>query len=274
VACCISACCTYPTDLRVGKRNLNEESTVERQPLQSSRQPNQTLIPPEIEPPSAGSLTDHQIIALTLAFLAAQKPTDITPVDVLVVVYLIQRRAFDHPISDSQYTISQRLGCDLRTIGRSLERLASPQVNWIARSKRQGRSDGLALIHANLPLAESERLRVTQDAKMLAGRYQMALQKAGRKRFPKGWLGQQCVSAQRILNYCAGDLTIARRMVGYAISTPMYKVAARQSLYHLLRRWKSIEASYATYLVKQQTKEDAAKSSVSNGAERGSGSDN
>jgi hypothetical protein len=249
--------CTYPTDLRVGKKEMNEESTIERQSLQSSRQPDQTQTPSEIEPPNAGSLTDHQIIALTLAFLAAQKPTDITPVDVLVVVYLIQRRAFDHPINDSQYTMSQRLGCEPKTISRSLERLASPQINWITRSKRQGRSDGLALIHDNLPLADSERLRITQDAKMLAGRYQMALQKAGRRRFPKGWLGQQCVSAQRILNHCAGDLTLSRHMVGHAISTPMHKVAARQSLYHLLRRWKSVEVSYSTYLQKQRAKQDA-----------------
>lgn len=80
----------------------------------------------EIEPSTGSLLNDHKVNNLALAFMRADMPDGITTHDKLLVVYLIQRRAFDHPVNDSQLTLSKILKCSLNTVARSLERLASP----------------------------------------------------------------------------------------------------------------------------------------------------
>jgi hypothetical protein len=221
----------------------------------------------EIEPSSKGSLlNDHQVNALALAFLEAEKPKGITPPDVLLVTKLIHRRAFDHPINDSQHTLAKSMGCDIRTVARSLERLTSPSINWVARSKRQGYSDGLTLLHDNLPLAEKDKLQITAAAKKLAGKYHEALTKRGHKKRPKGWLSQQFVSAQRILNDCGGDFRLACAIISHALGTPAHKVSSRKSLYHICVRWKHIGATFAAEqaAAEQATQEMAPQTEVVN----------
>jgi hypothetical protein len=199
----------------------------------------------ELEPQlekSGSPLSDHHILKLSLGFLSAEKPKGADPVDVLIVLYLINRRAIDHPIYDSQNTLAEHFGCDLRTISRSLKRLAARK--WITRSKWQGHSDGIAVLHDNLPCAEAKKLRITQDAKQLAGGYHRALQGMGRKRFPKGWLKQQLVSAQKVLDLCDGDLALAGSVLIYALSTATHRVQSKKSMYHLHRRWNKIMGTY------------------------------
>ena len=96
-----------------------------------------------------------------------------------------------------------------------------------------------------LPCATPEKDVITSEAKDLAFRYQSALQKIGfRKRFPKGWLGQQTLSAQRMLNRCGGDVDRARALIGFALGNPKFTKRARYSLYHLLGQWTDMERAY------------------------------
>jgi hypothetical protein len=199
----------------------------------------------EIEPSTGSLLDDHKVNNLALAFMRADMPDGITTHDKLLVGYLIQRRAFDHPVNDSQLTLSKILKCSLNTVARSLERLASPGIGWITKAKRQGHSDGIALVHENLPLAENDRLQITEAAKKLAGKYQQALIKLGRKKYPKGWLSLQVVSAQRILNDCDGEFRLACSILSHALRSPAHRLSSRKSLYHICVRWKHIGATYA-----------------------------
>lgn len=190
-------------------------------------------------------LDDSHTLASIRSFLSAEKPPGIGPVDVLHIVHLLTRKAEDHEVFDSQQTLARAFSADVKTIVRSQKRLASPGVSWLSRPQRRGKTNALTLLHENLPLGEAQ-VPVTPEARELAGRYQIALSKHfGRKKFPKGWLPQQFVSAQRILNRCDGDLAKARKIVGHALSTKAHAGRAKHSLYHLHGRWNKIMQTYA-----------------------------
>jgi hypothetical protein len=189
------------------------------------------------------SLISDSVTVKTLRdFLASPKPAGMTPVDVLHVIQLTLRKAEDHPIYDSQQTLARAFCCDDKTIVRSQKRLE--KLKWLSRPQRKGRTNALSLNHENIPTETSLRTLVTADAKKLAAIYQRALMKAGRKRFPKFWLGQQFLSAQRILDRCDGDVQIAADIVTYALHARLYRARAMKSLYTVLGAFPKIAAAY------------------------------
>jgi hypothetical protein len=184
-------------------------------------------------------------------FLASEKPTCITPVDILQMIHFISRKAEDHDIFDSQQTLARMFSADARTIQRSQERLASPEIDWIARPHRRGKTNAIAIKYENVPAEEILRLKITDEAKQISLRYQQALKRL-RKKFPAHWLPQQFPSAQRILNECDGDVELAARLIGHALSHPAHAAKSRQSLYHLYGRWKRILETYSAQLQAQE----------------------
>ena len=181
-------------------------------------------------------------------FLSSAKPTSITPVDILLVAHLISRKAEDHPIYDSQQTLARMCNVNWRTIQRSLERLASKEIDWISSPQRRGKTNALSLKYMNIPAEDTLRLKLTADAKQVAFRYQQAMKKFGRMKFPAQWLAQQFVSAQRILNACNGDMELAAQIVNHAINHQKYGQRSRQSLYHLYGLWPKVLTSYTEKL--------------------------
>jgi hypothetical protein len=177
-------------------------------------------------------------------FFSEDKPKALKPVDVSILAYLVLRRTEDHEIFDSFLTIAQRVCSDRQTVARSLQRLE--KLKWISVGGRgRGRTKGISINVEELPAAQPVRAKITQEAKVLAFRYEKALQKHfSRHRFPKNWLIRQVPSAQRILTNCGQDLTLAARMVSHALSTPPYKARAARSLYHLLTVWPGIKRTY------------------------------
>lgn len=185
-------------------------------------------------------------------FIAADKPACITPVDILQMIHFISRKAEDHDIYDSQQTISKMFNADTRTIARSQERLASREINWIARPQRRGRTNAISIKYENVPAEEILRLKIADAAKQLALRYQVAVKKFGRRKFSAQWLPQQFLSAQRILNECNGDVELAARIIGHAMSHQKHGKKSRQSLYHLYGRWDKILESFSAKLQAQE----------------------
>ena len=194
---------------------------------------------------STSVLSNTHAMSAILAFAAsAKKPDQLELIDITLVMYMLARKAEDHPIFDSHLTLASNFHVDPKTIQRSQQRLE--RLNWIARQQRRGKSCALTLLYENLPFSEPQYTEITDAAKQLAVRYQLGMQKHRiRKRFPKGWLAAQHISAQRILNRCDGDSELAAKIISHALSHPMHKKTAKDSLYKVLARWKRVTTTFA-----------------------------
>lgn len=186
-------------------------------------------------------------------FLASEKPASITPLDILQMVHFMTVKAEDHDTFYSQQTLARMFNADTRSVARSQQRLASTEIDWVARPQRRGKTNAVSIKYSNVPAEEILRLKITPEAQNLAVRYQTALRKRGRKKFPAHWLKQQFPSAQRILNDCSGDVELAAEMVGYALYDPHHRKKAMQGLYHTYGRWRKIEDAYAAWKQTRQT---------------------
>lgn len=196
-------------------------------------------------------LTDRALIeTIRHLYFSEGKPTQITPVDISILTYLILRRSEDHEIFDSQETIAGRIGCERKTVGESLERLK--RMEWISIGGRgQGRTKAIAIRTDKLPASHGVRAAITQQAKSLTVRYHWYLKRTDpRRRFRKDWLQRQLPSAQRILTLCGGDLDLARAHLNFAMRHPIYKRRAETSLYHAICIWGKISRAYVEALEK------------------------
>lgn len=170
------------------------------------------------------------------------------------MVHFMTIRAEDHDTYYSQQTLARMFNVDTRSIARSQQRLSSPEIDWLARPRRCGKPNAISIKFQNVPGEEILSLKITPEAQQIAVRYQMALQKLGRKKFPAQWLRQQFPSAQRIINDCGGDIELAARMIGHALSIPQHSRKAMKGLYHLYGRWRKVQTSYAE---QQRMRQDA-----------------
>jgi hypothetical protein len=195
-------------------------------------------------------ITDKQTLQTIRTILASEKPADIAPLDLVQMVYFTSRKSEDHDIFDSQQTLARRFNVDAKTIKRSQEKLA--KLGWISRPQRRGKTRAISIRYQNLPCEETLRLQITPDAQQIAVRYQRALQRVGRRKFPKQWLRQQFLSAQRVLNECNGDVDLACALISHALSHPGHRKKSKQSLYNLYGRWPKILSTYSARLQEQE----------------------
>lgn len=189
-------------------------------------------------------LTDKLTLEIIRNFLADEhKPQDLDPVDLLMVVYMMARKAEDGGITDSQQLIARRMNCSPLTIGRSQKRLKA-KANYITCVRRKGRTSELTINAANIPAEEPLRILVTEEATRLAAWYKGELQKRHRKKFQKRFTEHNAYTAQRILNDCGGDVDLAKRLIEFALDPGLYRKAAMQGLYRLYGKWPRLKNSY------------------------------
>jgi len=167
------------------------------------------------------------------------KPSEISPLDICVVSYLILRKAFDHEIYDSQSTLAMRLGTDYKAVKRSLARLDT--LGWITyRGEGIGKPKGISLNLEKLPAAQPIREKITPDATQLVNFYielkrAIATKQIKILRLPRNWHQRQLPSAQRLLTIY-GDYDTASKVV-HALcyhEDPGIQVKSRSSLHNLL----------------------------------------
>jgi hypothetical protein len=204
---------------------------------------------------STALLSDDTSLATIRNFLASEKPASITPLDILQMIHFMTCKAEDHDTFYSQQTLARMLNVDTRSVARSQQRLASPEIDWIARPQRRGRTNAVSIKYQNVPAEEILRLKITPEAQQIALRYQTALRKCGRKKFPAQWLRQQFPSAQRIINDCSGDVELAARMIGHALNHPAHRRRAKEGLYHIYGRWRKIQETYTAWQQQRQQSE-------------------
>jgi hypothetical protein len=154
-------------------------------------------------------------------------------------------KAIDHDVDFSQGTLGNIMQCTERTISRTQDRLS--KLGWInAPQKARFSTIPQSVSVISLPIAASEKLNVSDTAKRLALAYQQFLKKAGRKKYPKGWIERQFYSAQRILNDI-DDPQQAARLLTFAVRDPRFCKLSRKSLYHMVglaKRWRSLKRAF------------------------------
>jgi hypothetical protein len=170
------------------------------------------------------------------------KPAKLKPIDLLYLTHLMVRKAEDHGITDSNLTLSQKLNCDLKTIVRSRERLV--KAGYITAERRKGRSSAVSINTANVPAEATLRSKLTPAAKSIAAKYQTLLRRLGKKKFPKYFFDNQVPSAQRILDSCGGNETLAASIIEFAVKSSVHRRFARKSLYELFRRWQKVKSAF------------------------------
>lgn len=196
-----------------------------------------------MESSSKSLINDSVTLQSIRDFLASEKPANMTSTDVNQIVHLLSRKAQDHPIYDSQQTLSKVCACDVKTIVRSQKRLQ--KLGWLSRPQRRGRTCALSLNYENIPSEKAVQKLISQDAKALVSRYVDELRtKFIRKKFPKHWLGQQRVSAQWLLDRCSGNLELAEKIVKFAVSHPRLQNKAKKGLYELKGQWNRVRLVY------------------------------
>ena len=200
-------------------------------------------------------MNDDATMKVTVTrFLASpSKHPDLKPIDILIVAHLMTRKAEDHCVWPSHLTLARMFNTDDKTVSRSLVRLT--RVGYVSQQHRKGRTSFYALNYEVIPGEESLKTKISQPAKALAAKYQMLLQKKGRKKFPKLWLSQQFLCAQRIIDKCKGDAEVALKVIEFALAQKMFQKRASKSLYNLFRLWKQIAPAYNA--LRKKEKEEA-----------------
>jgi hypothetical protein len=188
-------------------------------------------------------------------YFSESKPKDITPVDVALLTYLILRETEDHFITDSQETLGERLGCDRRTIARSLDRLeklgwvtVEEKHDWNPKTHRKTRAQfapsGLSVNLDRLPTTAERagRNKPSEEAKDLAAQHTGILARLGGgtryKRSPRLWERHQQHAAQRLIDELGADA--AFEAVNFALGHPAHKKAVLTSLYALRKRAQQV----------------------------------
>jgi hypothetical protein len=205
--------------------------------------------------------TDKRTLQLIRDFLSAEKK-DLGPSEVAFLVALLAFKAIDHPVTHSQQTFAQMIGCDVRTIQRIEDKLAARE--FIFQNARRGCSKHTMVNLEKLPTVEDAPTQPTEAAKELAGAYANAVDRlfpSMQKKRRKTWAKSNIWNAQKILNRCGDDLGLAGDMVLHALRSPQHKPAASMSLYKLFGRWASVEKSYKASIAakKQAAQEEQAR---------------
>lgn len=200
----------------------------------------------------------RMIARLQDLYFSESKPEDLTPIDVALLTYLILRQADDHFVYDSQETLGARLGCDRRTVARSIERLA--KLKWLTveqawdfneKNRRKTRAmyapSGLSVNLDELPTDRARRSAPSEDAKNLAGQHTAVLVQSGvgnrYKRTPRRFERHQEHAAQRLIDEVGYDAIVD--ILNFALESREHQKAALTSLYAIRQRLKRIRADMA-----------------------------
>ena len=183
--------------------------------------------------------------------LWAMDKSELRPIDVAILAYLITHKAHDHEMYPSQQTIANGVGCSLNTVTTSLQCLKegaflvkrSRQL-FNEETKRRGvnLSSGLMVNLSRIPARAKARAQPSSDALEFARLY-MGF-RTDRETFAKGFKGTQEHAAQRILDACGGDLDHALEVFNFAFQHPTFAAATAHSLYRVGQRWKKIQAAF------------------------------
>lgn len=184
-------------------------------------------------------------------YFTENKPAGLKPVDLTLLSYLILRQTEDHYIYDSQETLAARLGCERKTVKRSIENLeklgwitVKRKWDWNEKTHRKTRAIyaplGLCLNPEKLPKRSKtdKRSAPSEDAIDLAAqhsdinlRYRLSPYNQGNRKQPKRWKAHQAYAAQKLIDAVGSERI--EDFLNFAID---YHGAATYALSTLVRK--------------------------------------
>lgn len=188
------------------------------------------------------------------------KPPELRPVDMCLLMYLILRQTEDHYIYDSHLTLASRLGCERRTIADSIKRLSGmgwiateEPWQWNAKTQRKtrtiGKTVGLSVNLDQLPQAKDKAKHPppSPDAVDLARWHTSLLirNNLGRKTRYKTFDRQQQYAAQRLIDDLGIDNVSA--VIEFVLTDKRHQKTGYTSLYRIRAKLRAIKHDYAAY---------------------------
>lgn len=205
---------------------------------------------------TASNQKAHIVARLQNLYFSENKPTELTPLDILLLTYLILRQTEDHFVYDSQLTLAERLGCERKAVAKSIKRLSGlgwivskASWQWSEKTKRKTRSIGktvaLSVNLDKLPQAKDKTKRSppSPEAVSLAANHTAFLKQLGVSTTYKHFGRQQEHAAQRLIEVL-GSSEVLVDLIQFAIDDQRFRSAAYKSLYEIRSRIGTIKSAY------------------------------
>jgi hypothetical protein len=179
------------------------------------------------------------------------RPKTVGPVEILLVVWLVEKGALGKPVRASWPTLSMALGCGESTAQRAVINLVTETgTGWIAKKSGKGRGNGntFTVMLDKLPVAEEiRRTIISKQAMELAGRYCLTAAHSQvtfkKRRFTRANKQRFAFCFQTFLDkHCNGDWQLLRDALNFARLSPKYKAKYYRGPHELRRDFSVIVA--------------------------------
>lgn len=207
-------------------------------------------------------------------YFSENKPEELKPVDLALLTYLLLRQTEDHYIYDSQATLAERLGCERKTVKRSINNLeklgwitVKRTYDWNEKTHRKTRaiyaSLGLCANPEKLPkrskadkhsAPSEEAIDLAEQHTNIHQKYRLGGNYTGNRNLPKRWKKHQEYAAQKLIDEIGSDDLIA--FVNFAID---HHQAAKHPLSDLARKLPRIKKEFQAHQKAKIEAENASK---------------
>jgi hypothetical protein len=190
-------------------------------------------------------MTDYQLTQVIRHLLASEKPSGITPLDVLLVVRLLLQHAAEKAVTLSYSSLGEQLCCTDRTVATSVQRLVEHGWLTFRSGKNQNTANTFFVVLDKLPLdAELKRTVVSPFAKGIAAQH-IKLMKSAKRRVFKTTADRLAFGFQSLIDKrCNGDATLLTSILNFAGSHPDYKAKLLRGPHEIKRCWRSLVDAY------------------------------
>lgn len=199
-------------------------------------------------------MQDEQLTAVIRKLFAADKPSVIRPIDLLLTIRLLVQHGDENEVQLSQGTLAHDLGCSESAIEHSVDTLEN-EAKWVD-VRMQGHRSMPNRYHVNLdqlPLdADLSRTIVSPWAKQAALNYKNFLKSVNKhRRFPKSTLQRYAFTLEFLKDKkCGGDGNKLAQIIDFAVNHPKFSKAAFRGPERLRRSWRSLEEEFNSRRVK------------------------
>jgi hypothetical protein len=159
------------------------------------------------------------------------RPKSVGPVEMLLVLWLVEKGALEKPVRGSWVTLSMALGCSESTVQRAVDNLVDDGgTGWIVKKSGKGRGNGntFTVLLDKLPVAEElRRTIISKTAMEIARKYCVTAAYSPvtfkRRRFTRANQQRFAFCFQTFLDkHCAGDVQLLRDALNFARLSPKY----------------------------------------------------
>jgi len=177
------------------------------------------------------------------------RPKSVGPVEMLLVLWLVEKGALEKPVRGSWATLSMALGCAESTVQRAVENLvADGGTGWIAKKSGKGRGNGntFTVLLDKLPVAETlARTIISKTAMDVAVQYCKGAKlnpfTFKTRRFTRANEQRIAFCVQTFLDkHCNGDVKLLIDALNHARTSAKYRKKYFRGLHELRRYFSAI----------------------------------